>query len=737
MKNIKYSIIIVHYKNEKDLIETLNSLYKYSPKNLFEVIIVDNSENTEIKKKIIKYKNIIYCNSGKNLGYGGGVNFGAKRAKGEFLFILNPDVIFTQDVLSSIYKEFNKKINLGIIAPILLNSDNSVMEQGARNVGFFEALVKFSFLDKIFPNNFISRNYWTKKWNTNLPTKVDNVPGTAFVIRKSLFKEVKGFDERFFLYFEEFDLCDKVRALGYEIYIDSRLKLIHKWGTSTKLLENKNEIFIDSRNYYFKKKFGILKSFVINLFLGINLNNLLFLLIFAVAFGLRIYKFESTINLGIGDQGWFYLSARDFIVSFSIPLVGITSSHVWLHQGAMWTYILSFIFKLFSFNPLSPVIFTVILDLSTLVLIYKFSSKMFNPIIGLFAAIIYTFSTYVIMGSRMPYHTSPIPLLTLLFIFAMFKWIKGNINYFPVVLLLLSLLYNFELQTVIFMFTSFVVFIYGLLRRKNWVTNLKNRKTIIASVAFFILPLIPVLIYDLQNGFPQTFVFGGWIFYKAYLTLTSTHSDIALFPLIHYLVNFIDKLFFVESSFLSISLLILASVYALYNTFKERYLNFSILIVIIFFLILGIFINKTFSDAYLYSLIIPLILLVAAFLGNLIKRKSFNLALLVIVLIFLFTNFKYLNSSGYYDAYKQNNKYFSKTDAAKYVVKDSNGKQVRLVGKGDGSQFESFLDYYKYLIWFYGGNIDQKSNMIYILYETPYGTKIIKGDNNVKHSSSN
>lgn len=737
MKNIKYSIIIVYYKNEQDLIITLDSLYKFNPNNLFEVIIVDNSENTLIKSKLKKYKNLVYSNSGRNLGYGAGINYGAKKAKGEFLFILNPDVVFSQNILSTIYKEFSYRKNVGIIAPILLNLDNSVMDQGAKNIGFLDAIVKFSFLDKIFPNNFISRQYWTRKWNNNKPTKVDNVPGTALVIRKNLFDGIGGFDEKFFLYFEEFDLCDRVRALGYEIFIDSRLKLFHKWGTSTKLLENKNEIFINSRNYYFKKKFGIFKSLVLDLFLGININNLLFLLIFIFAGAIRLFNLSSVINLGIGDQGWFYLSARDMLMTNQIPLVGITSSHLWLHQGALWIYVLAVIFKIFKFSPLSPVVFTVFLDLITLALIYKLSSKIFNSMTGLLAAVFYAFSPYVVMASRMSYHTSFIPLLSILIIYSMYKWIKGNIMYFPLVLLLLSLLYNFELQTVIFVFLTLGIFIYGLIKRKNWVTSLKNKKIVALSLILLITPLLPILIFDIKNGFPQTFVFAGWIIYKTSSVFLGSSSEFSLGPILNYFSEFINRLFYIKFSLVSLGLLIASGIFGFYKAFIKKSGNFSIIILICFFLTLGIFINKTLSDAYLYSLIIPLILLVAAFLGSISKNKVFNIVFLVVLMGSLLTNLVYLNTSGYYEAYANKIKYFSKNEAAKYIVKDSNGRKFRLVGKGDGSQFISFLDYYKYLIWFYGGNIDQKSNLIYILYETPSGTKIIKGDRNVKYSNFN
>ena len=163
------SIIIVHYKNEKDLFDCLNSLYNLKIKQLYEVIIVDNSENKNLQKSLLtkKYKNLKYISSPKNLGYGGGMNLGAKYAKGEYLFILNPDVVFKNDIISSLISKFKKNKRTGIISPLLYTTDNVIMEQGARELTPFRAIIKLSFIDKLFPNNPISKDYWVKDWKDN------------------------------------------------------------------------------------------------------------------------------------------------------------------------------------------------------------------------------------------------------------------------------------------------------------------------------------------------------------------------------------------------------------------------------------------------------------------------------------------------------------------------------------------------------------------------------------------
>jgi len=125
---------------------------------------------------------------------------------------------------------------------------------------------------------------------------------------------------------------------------------MHYWGESTKQLSNTNLIFSKSRFYYFKKHFGFLQAFIVHILLSIRKHHILLFFILLLAIFFRFYKLNQ-LMIFIGDQGWFYLSAQDMLIHHQIPLVGITSSHVWLHQGPLWTYILAVLFFFFGFNP--------------------------------------------------------------------------------------------------------------------------------------------------------------------------------------------------------------------------------------------------------------------------------------------------------------------------------------------------------------------------------------------------
>lgn len=264
------SIIIVNYHVKNELISCINSIIKSNPKTPYEIIVVDNDEHKTIYKDLIKRFPLILYIPNKNKGFGEGNNTGVKHSKGEFLFFLNPDTLIFKHSIDNLAGFLQKHKEVGIAAPLLLGSNKKPYQQGARKLTPQVAFFVLSFLNKIFPNNPISKNYFMKEWDRNSLKEVDVAPGTAFVMRKELFNKIGGFDEEFFLFFEEFDLCNRVKDLGFKIFINPDAQVLHYWGLSTKKLADSNKIFRKSRFYYFRKHFGLLPALFIELFLLVN-----------------------------------------------------------------------------------------------------------------------------------------------------------------------------------------------------------------------------------------------------------------------------------------------------------------------------------------------------------------------------------------------------------------------------------------------------------------------------------
>jgi len=242
----KVSIIIVQYRNKKVLKDCLNSIKK----NVIikhQVIVVDNDQN--------------------NIGFGAGCNKGSKIAKADYLFFLNPDTIVLKNCIEKLVQFLEIHPKASAAAPLLLDKNkNAYPIHGTNNLTPLRGIFALSFINKYFQDNPISQKYWINVTGLTKPIKVQVLPGSAFLIRKQIFENFNGFDENFFLYFEESDLFYRLTQGNHSLFILPSAKLIHLWGKSTPKSAKIRKIFNQSRFYYFKKHFGLLKALLVELF---------------------------------------------------------------------------------------------------------------------------------------------------------------------------------------------------------------------------------------------------------------------------------------------------------------------------------------------------------------------------------------------------------------------------------------------------------------------------------------
>ena len=267
-KNIskKITIILIAYKSEK----LINAFVKKIP-NTIKVIIIENSNNLLLKRKIEKkHKNIkVYIK--KNEGVSASINYAVKKIKTEFFLQISPDIKFD-------YMDLNKFIG------IAKKLDN-----------------KFSALGPRFLN---VNNKSHKQINKNLKIgSINSIHGSFMFINKKKFKEIGGFDNNFFLYFEETDYCKRASNVGLKAYQINEIKV--KTEGRSVLIKNKKEKkelnniliwhFIWSKYYYSKKNYGSLISVVI--FIPILLRIIIKILFYKVFNNkIKIVKYKSRLN---------------------------------------------------------------------------------------------------------------------------------------------------------------------------------------------------------------------------------------------------------------------------------------------------------------------------------------------------------------------------------------------------------------------------------------------------------
>ncbi len=215
---MKISIIILSY-NTKDLtLRCIETIFQFVKED-FEIIVVDNASDDGSVESIKKLKssNVKIIVNDSNVGFAKGCNIGAKHAKGEYLLFLNSDTEFTEEgVLSRLIKLFeNKKV--AAAGGLMLNSDNSYQ----RSFGSFYTLphvAKMLFLGE-------KSELALQKLSTIQET--DWVSGGFMVVKKEAFEKVDGFDEGYFMYVEDVDICYRLRKVGYIVVVDPLARILH------------------------------------------------------------------------------------------------------------------------------------------------------------------------------------------------------------------------------------------------------------------------------------------------------------------------------------------------------------------------------------------------------------------------------------------------------------------------------------------------------------------------------
>ncbi len=258
------SCIIVNYQNNKSLKDCLDSIYQTIEEIDFEVIIIDNSEKGPILqslKEIYPKVQIIY--NPTNVGFSKANNQAAKIARGEFLFILNPDTILKEQAGNTMFRYIRSNMEIGALGPKVVNFDGSLQYSCRRYPNLWTGLFnRYSIFSRLLPKNRFTNRYLMLDFDHNETLSVDWLSGCCLMIPKSVFEEVNGFDENYFLFNEDVDLCRMVHQTGKKVIYFPEAKIIHKVSTSNRKTTAK---VIIQRHlgmmYYFKKHHS--KNFLI------------------------------------------------------------------------------------------------------------------------------------------------------------------------------------------------------------------------------------------------------------------------------------------------------------------------------------------------------------------------------------------------------------------------------------------------------------------------------------------
>jgi hypothetical protein len=264
------SICIVNW-NVKDLLKAcLGSIYANTKDISFEVIIVDNNSSDESVRMIKSdFPQVKLIENKTNAGFTKANNQAIKISQGRNIMLLNPDTEVTDNALNRMIRFLDSRRDCGALGCKLLNTDGS-LQRSCRTFPTLEVMLYGAiFLDFLFPKSRLFGKYFMTWWDFNETREVDQPMGSALMIKKDVLDKVGLFDENIFIWFDEVDLCYRIKKAGFKIYFTPEAQIKHYLSQSFKQWTSIPQIFKGavtwrkSRNYFFKKHKGILSVFAL------------------------------------------------------------------------------------------------------------------------------------------------------------------------------------------------------------------------------------------------------------------------------------------------------------------------------------------------------------------------------------------------------------------------------------------------------------------------------------------
>ncbi len=229
MSNKDITAVITSFRSEKKIINCIKSLG-----NDIKIIVIENSNDALLKEKLEKINNNLKCIlSDKNLGYAKGNNLGLSLVKTKYALIINPDAEVENKAINNFFLSASHKPDFAIIAPYIQENKDDISTEPPK---------------KIY--------------------EVKNVKGFAMFMNLEQFQDTGFFDENFFIYFEEIDLCRRLTQNKKKIFLDSNIKIYHAGGTSHdeeinfEMEKSRNWHWMWSTFYFHKKHYGYLIALI-------------------------------------------------------------------------------------------------------------------------------------------------------------------------------------------------------------------------------------------------------------------------------------------------------------------------------------------------------------------------------------------------------------------------------------------------------------------------------------------
>jgi N-acetylglucosaminyl-diphospho-decaprenol L-rhamnosyltransferase len=279
-------IVLVSYNTAEYTKRAIQSIYDETHTTKFKIIMVDNdSKDNSVELISNEFPEVEIIQTGANLGFACGVNIGAKASDSGYVLLLNPDTVILDKAIDKLMAFAHKTSKAGIWGGVTLNDDLSLNPNNARaRLSTKTLLFSALGLSKAFSKScfFNHDNYGC--WDRKSERPVDVITGCFFLTPRTLWEELEGLDETFFMYAEEADYCIRAIKKSYQPRVTPEARIIHHGGVSEvnlsgkmlKLLKGKAEL-INKHTSSWKKPIhkGLLLAYVFNKLIALKVFSLI------------------------------------------------------------------------------------------------------------------------------------------------------------------------------------------------------------------------------------------------------------------------------------------------------------------------------------------------------------------------------------------------------------------------------------------------------------------------------
>ncbi|HEX2973908.1 MAG TPA: glycosyltransferase family 2 protein [Tepidisphaeraceae bacterium] len=252
---VDVSILIVSYNTREMTLACLRSVYEQTHGISFDVLVVDNDSHDGSAEAIAEqFPQARLIRPGKNIGFAAANNLAARQATGEYLLLLNPDTVILDGAIQKVLAFAKTHPEAGIVGGRTFFGDGSLNYNSCHGRPTPWSLLCMGLgLSSLFRRSRFFNPESLGAWKRDSVKAVDAVTGCFLLIRRDLWMHLEGFDESFFMYGEETDLCWRAREQGYKCLIDAEAKLIHYGGASEKVRADKMIRLFRAKTHLFQK----------------------------------------------------------------------------------------------------------------------------------------------------------------------------------------------------------------------------------------------------------------------------------------------------------------------------------------------------------------------------------------------------------------------------------------------------------------------------------------------------